>query len=286
MITSRSLLCRTSLLALLPRPVAPVAAVAPAQKAALIMGLTYGPTVHNYDDSDKNHKSAARLHGCHNDVLAIHETLVNTGKFCENQITMLTDVTDYGKERLTSRGIKQALSLLACRSHAEDLDTMFVFFSGHGTQLPDENGDESDGRDEALVGEDFDSSNGHGVIADDWLSTWVLAVNDRTRIVMVLDCCNSGSLLDTFSSFQQKLLYLSASRDSELSADAYNVNGNGIFSGMFTTNLLQALQKDPQLWDDAPALHAEVLHRIRETGAQQTPVLMASYDLNQEPVFL
>ena len=251
------------------------------------MGLTYGP--HNHDDTDKNHKSAGRLHGCHNDALAIQETLVNTGKFGEDQITLLTDVTDYGKQRLTSQGIKQAMSLLACRSHAEMLDTIFVFFSGHGTQLPDENGDESDDRDEALVGEDFDSDNskhGIGVIADDWLSTWVLAVNERTRIVMVLDCCNSGTVLDDIGGLQQKVLYLSASRDTELSTDAYNVNGNGIFSGMFTTNLLKVLQQDPQLWDDAPALHAEVLHRIRKTGVQQTPVLMASYDLAQEPAFL
>jgi metacaspase-1 len=45
-------------------------------------------------------------------------------------------------------------------------DSIFLHYSGHGTKVPDQNGDEEDGYDEALVPSDYASA---GVILDDEL---------------------------------------------------------------------------------------------------------------------
>lgn len=63
-------------------------------------------------------------------------------------------------------------------------------FSGHGTQVVDTNGDESDGMDEAICPLDFETN---GFITDDELRE-CLPLHGIT--LMVLDCCHSGSGVD------------------------------------------------------------------------------------------
>jgi hypothetical protein len=63
-------------------------------------------------------------------------------------------------------------------------------FSGHGTQVPDRNGDEQDGRDEAICPDDFRSA---GVIIDDELNETFANLATDSRLVVILDSCHSGS---------------------------------------------------------------------------------------------
>jgi N-acetylmuramoyl-L-alanine amidase len=65
-------------------------------------------------------------------------------------------------------------------------DTFVFYFSGHGGQQPDENSDESDGKDETLCA--FD-----GEIKDDYLDEVWRSFQEGCRIVMVSDSCNSGT---------------------------------------------------------------------------------------------
>ncbi|MCA9103592.1 MAG: caspase family protein [Planctomycetales bacterium] len=65
-------------------------------------------------------------------------------------------------------------------------DTFVFYFSGHGGQKPDENGDEFDGQDETLVAYDRE-------IIDDELNTIWMRFNEGVRIVMLSDSCNSGT---------------------------------------------------------------------------------------------
>lgn len=67
-------------------------------------------------------------------------------------------------------------------------------YSGHGTKVPDLNGDEDDGYDEALVPLDFDRS---GVILDDDLyEIFVKGLPPGVHVVALMDCCHSGTVLD------------------------------------------------------------------------------------------
>ncbi|MBN2292584.1 MAG: caspase family protein [Pirellulales bacterium] len=79
--------------------------------------------------------------------------------------------------------------LSALRGAARNLrsDDIFVFYySGHGGQIQDKDGDEPDNKDETLVAYDKE------VIDDDLNSIWQ-SFNAGSRIVMISDSCNSGS---------------------------------------------------------------------------------------------
>jgi metacaspase-1 len=77
-------------------------------------------------------------------------------------------------------------------------DRVLFYFSGHGSQIPDENNDEEDQFDEVLLLYDADlkESNGRqtlsGVLIDDHLSLMLAKMRSR-NILVVLDACHSGS---------------------------------------------------------------------------------------------
>jgi hypothetical protein len=71
-------------------------------------------------------------------------------------------------------------------------DRVFFFFSGHGNQVPDKNGDEADGWDETLCPADTSPFNHDRQITDDTIDTLVRLLQGR-RVVLVFDCCHSGT---------------------------------------------------------------------------------------------
>jgi hypothetical protein len=70
-------------------------------------------------------------------------------------------------------------------------DTAVIQFAGHGTQLPDGNGDETDGRDEAWVPHDFEQ--GEFVIDDDIGSLFDRYRERGLQLIVFTDCCHSGT---------------------------------------------------------------------------------------------
>lgn len=105
-------------------------------KKALLIGCNYPGT-------------KAELKGCINDVKRMYQCLVDRYGFSEDNITILID-TDDSYTQPTGRNVRQALKDLV-RS-AEPGDSLFVHYSGHGTRLPAETGEEDDtGYDECIV---------------------------------------------------------------------------------------------------------------------------------------
>ena len=77
-------------------------------------------------------------------------------------------------------------------------DRAFLYFAGHGTQIPDEDGDETkDGLDEALLPIDFAAGQGR-FLTDDALAVALDALSDR-RVTVIIDACNSGTISRTLS---------------------------------------------------------------------------------------
>lgn len=70
-------------------------------------------------------------------------------------------------------------------------DQLVVTYSGHGTWVPDRDGDEADGRDEAICPDDYPRA---GMVTDDDLYGVFSVAEHGERIVMVSDSCHSGSL--------------------------------------------------------------------------------------------
>lgn len=72
-------------------------------------------------------------------------------------------------------------------------DVIFFYFSGHGTQVKDRNGDEADGWDEALVAYDYNQETRTGLILDESLATVLNEMADR-QVLSVIDSCHSGTI--------------------------------------------------------------------------------------------
>lgn len=79
-------------------------------------------------------------------------------------------------------------------------DRVFFLYSGHGTQVPDDDGDErredpGDNQDEAIAPYDVNAVNRRLVnyIRDDQFNRWLAQLGGRS-IVLVFDSCNSGTV--------------------------------------------------------------------------------------------
>src|SRR5262249_31497611 len=76
-------------------------------------------------------------------------------------------------------------------------DRVFFLYSGHGTQVPDDDGDErrsdpADDQDEAIAPYDVNAVNKRlvNIIRDDQFNEWVEQLGGRS-VVMIFDSCNS-----------------------------------------------------------------------------------------------
>ncbi|GAA0145289.1 hypothetical protein Leryth_010182 [Lithospermum erythrorhizon] len=143
-------------------------------KKAVLIGCNYPGT-------------KAELKGCINDVRQMYKCLVERYGFSEDDISVLVD-TDESYEQPTGKNVRRALSNLI-RS-AQPGDFLFVHYSGHGTRLPAETGEEDDtGYDECIVPTDMN------LITDDDFRDMVDQVPEGCYLTIVSDCCHSGGLI-------------------------------------------------------------------------------------------
>eukprot|EP01068_Selenidium_serpulae_P010809 Selendium_serpulae@DN5536_c2_g1_i2.p1 len=147
------------------------------KKKALLIGINYAG-------------SEAELAGCINDVRLIGSRLKHSGF---DDIRTMTD------ERSTSSSLQSTkANMVECMkwlvNGARRGDQLFFHFSGHGTQVRDRSGDESDGFDESLMPVDYKKA---GPLIDDVLhEIFVKNLPNGVRLTALLDCCHSGSLMD------------------------------------------------------------------------------------------
>lgn len=93
-----------------------------------------------------NGESSMALPGCERDALGMSAVMRKAGK--------LDEVKAFVNQEATTINLKRAITeWLPSVSHPGD--TVFIYFSGHGDQIVDDNDDESDGRDEYLMPYDF-----------------------------------------------------------------------------------------------------------------------------------
>lgn len=130
-----------------------------------------------------DYRAVPTLQGSLNDVAAIQEVLVTRWGFARDNVRVLTNAA------ATRAGVLAALDRFV--REAKPNDTVYLHYSGHGSQVEDLNGDEPDGLDETLVPQDGRSGDVPD-ITDDELD----ALFARLRVaeaVIVLDSCHSGT---------------------------------------------------------------------------------------------
>ncbi|KAK1367323.1 Metacaspase-4 [Heracleum sosnowskyi] len=143
-------------------------------KKAVLIGCNYQGT-------------KAELKGCINDVKRMHTCLIQRYGFSDDDITVLID-TDDSYTQPTGKNVRSALTdLIRSASYG---DILFVHYSGHGTRLPAETGEDDDtGYDECIVPTDMN------LITDDDFKQLVDEVPRGCQITIVSDSCHSGGLV-------------------------------------------------------------------------------------------
>ena len=123
------------------------------------------------------------LQGCVNDITNVYDVLVKYFSFQPADIVVLTD------SRARKAAIMSALKTLL--AGGKDGDSLVFHYSGHGSQVPDVEGDEDDGKDEVICPFDFDWTD--GFIKDDDLAALMAGLKRGVRLEIILDSCHSGT---------------------------------------------------------------------------------------------
>ena len=154
---------------------------APARRALLI-GIT-----------DYTHVKP--LLGCVNDVRQMRAVLEENFGFPSASITLLENAA------ATRQGILDAWDALIDATGTDDI--VVIHYAGHGSQMTDENFEESGGLDSTIVPIDSEGWQGDNRdISDDEIAARLEALGARTRfITLIMDCCHSGTITrDVFGS--------------------------------------------------------------------------------------
>jgi len=150
-------------------------------------------------------------------------------------------------------------------------DWFVWFYAGHGVNVPDVDGDEEDGLDEAFVTPDKEGrlTESALLVDDDFARALDTFIPDGVRILCICDCCHSGTIcdIDTFA-YRHDIYQISASSDSEEAEDT----GKG---GALTWALKKTLIKNGMKYGTKPFSLQKVAEgcqkRVRSsTGSMQT----------------
>lgn len=268
-------------------------------KKALLVGI-------NYIGQEES------LNGCINDSQNIKEILLKNYNYSIGNIKVLNDNDQNNLP--TKKNIEDSLIVLVKDLKAND--TVLFYYSGHGSQLKDVGGDETDGKDEVLVPVDFKKN---GVIKDDWIFDNVLKkIPKDVSLWVFTDCCHSGTMVDLKYNFTSNcklksgsikkgmnfiyndwtdsfgmnverknellgnICLFSGCQDAETSADAFLANKN---QGAFTYCLLESLKNLNGKSIKLRNILKEINCRLDINGFNQNTQLSISKQADIERIF-
>jgi hypothetical protein len=216
-----------------------------------------------------NYKGSSNaLYGCENDVRTMKQRFENIWKVSSNDI-----VTKLDGELSPDKGFIDCFNEMIEGSSPGDL--FFVHYSGHGFQLKDDNNDEADGYDEALM---LNTS----YVKDDDISDVLKKLPEKTTVCMIFDCCHSGTMADlpflyskgkeyryaNYDKYKCDVVCISGCTDNSTSADAW-IDGKGSY-GALTAMLLDVFDGA-----DANTTWKQVIDKtvdkVKKAGYKQVP---------------
>lgn len=245
-------------------------------KRALLIGINYVGSV-------------CELNGCVNDVINVKNLLVESFRYPLENIVLLTD-TDPLTPKPTKQNIITNLEKLI--SITKPGDTLFLHYSGHGSQVKDLNGDEKYNKEARLLDSvlcpcDYDDYPGtSGFIIDDDLKKMVNKLPKGSKLRAFFDCCHGATMLDLpyiyrFGKFDMveslntgtdDCIMISGCKDNQTSADAYI---NEKYSGALTWALLKVLVNVNKVNTNWLTLLTVAQHYLATDKYTQIPVLCA-----------
>lgn len=243
-------------------------------KKALLVGVNY------------NSIPQIKLNGCISDVINMANTLQDAFDYSSSDITMLRDDVSAANMLPTRANILNTLTALV--SQSANYSEIWFHYSGHGSQIKDLNGDETDKLDEIIVPLDYSTK---GFITDD--EVFNIVKNSKCRTILLFDSCHSGSMCDLQYMFEYtkgkvigsvngnksisinpNIICFSGCKDSQTSADVY-LPSEARSVGAFTASFLAALRKN-RMNVDLLKLYADLCVIISSSGFPQLPMLSCS----------
>jgi hypothetical protein len=267
-----------------------VPALSTGRRLALIMGNNYTGTKY-------------QLRGCINDANKINTVLNNWGFTC----TVMTDLKS-GDLKTNKDNMLNKMDILL--SGLDTNDTLVIYYSGHGSLVPDNNSDEIYGKDSVIIPSDYSSS---GYINDDTIRTYLLKAT-KGSVFCVFDSCNSGSVCDlkysllanvyrtilstkrfydpkewtkaidfvtntNYSETNTQIISLSGCADNQLSYEVQDSSGN--WGGALTFALISALNSETPT-ASIVNLVIKIRALLTTWGRNQTPSLMSGKSFSDE----
>jgi len=250
------------------------------------------------------------LSGCVNDVDSMYNLLTQQFGFNSDNIKILTD------SQATKQNIINHLNWLADLSIPGD--ELVFHYSGHGSQVIDNDWDEEDFLDEILCPYDLDWDD---PLTDDIIHDIFKNVDPDAYLTMVCDACHSGTMSREFSRVEgvpnssrksmrapidratliegkkvvknkmgrsndnadtQNHVLFSGCTDEQTSSDAWL---NGRWQGAMTWSLMQAINNRTENLDWT-RIQKDVLNILAEWEFEQTPELSGKQELiYNRPIF-
>jgi hypothetical protein len=243
-------------------------------KKALLIGINY-------------FGSSCELQGCHFDITDVMAYLKTLG-FKNENITVLMDSANDKQYLFPDCPTKNNILLAMKKIVIESIkgDTLYIHYSGHGSNQSDLNKDELDRRDESIVPVDYEKSD---VIIDDMLNDILVnALPYGVKSRVVFDSCHSGSCLDlpvlwkagTRFEIENKevenkdIIFISGCRDSQFSSDSAFIHPNGALTRFYLDSLNEIKNSGKMAstytWKD---LGEMIRFKLRKEGYDQVPQL-------------
>jgi len=146
------------------------------------------------------------------------------------------NITAMYDEQCTKENVSQAVAQMG--SQCGPGDYFVYYYSGHGTNMQDQTGDEADGQDEAFcfVTPDGQVSYDSCMSDDDFSHLMTESLDEDVNVLILTDCCHSGTIADfnTGDWAGRKAVSIAGCQDEQTSGDI----GRG---GIFTHSMLLAI---------------------------------------------
>merc|ERR1712150_131711 len=145
------------------------------------------------------------------------------------------DVSELLQNSVTKPNLTQLIQDVGGRT--DDDDFVVIYFLGHGTSWTDKDGDEADHEDEALCLVSDDGCSFDYMIDDEWAELLTSSFDPQTRLLLISDCCQSGTMADMDKANWR------GRQAINMTACADDQSGFDFGSGSFFTNCLVAAVK-------------------------------------------
>ncbi|MEO7922559.1 MAG: caspase family protein [Chitinophagaceae bacterium] len=270
------------------------------EKRALIIAIDAYEAPANYKPTGTGRSIFRNLDGCVNDARSIQSIVVSKFQFNAAKVDTLFDAA------ANRAAILKKMNELLAKSQRNDI--AFIYYAGHGSQVPNSLAKETDKKDESMVPSDTWKEGVEDIRDKELAKIYNEFIDKGVKLTVILDCCHSGSLsrgpvspgkfrfieeakYDAKDASQPAppetrkegtFLIMSAAQDNEFAQEQRDENN--IPHGAFTIAFTQALEQQ--------SVNASVLNLftsiraiLKSNGKKQEPVLGGSAERQRQTLF-